>query len=183
MLLVLLGVSFFLRELVAFPLPGGRTLIAEVYWPGLSIVPVAMLGYLFQGWYYHFSAGAYIKKQTRYFIHATLVGSVVALGLNTLLVPRFGMLGAAWATAAAYGAMTLTLLFVVQRFYRVPYAWGRVAVMVVLAGGLFGAWQALPTLQVWWAEGLLLAVFGGGLLLFRLVPAHSLIALWPARTR
>jgi O-antigen/teichoic acid export membrane protein len=183
MLLVLLGISFFLRELVAFPLPGGRMLIAEVYWPGLSIVPVAMLGYLFQGWYYHVSAGAYIKKQTRYFIHATLVGSVVALGLNTLLVPRFGMLGAAWATAAAYGAMTLTLLFVVQRFYHVPYAWGRVAVMVVLAGGLFGAWQALPTLQVWWAEGLLLAAFGGGLLLFRLVSAHSLVALWPARTR
>lgn len=170
MLFVLLGVSFFLHELVALPLPGGRVLIAEAYWPGLVIVPVAMLGYLFQGWYYHFSAGAYIENKTRFFIHATLAGSVVALVLNVLLVPRFGLLGAAWATTAAYFVMAATLLFLVQAFYRVPYAWGRVAVMGLMAAGLFGAWQSVPALHVWWTEVLLLMAFVLGLLLFRIVP-------------
>ncbi|MFT5143812.1 MAG: O-antigen/teichoic acid export membrane protein [Rhodothermales bacterium] len=156
---VVLGVSFFAAELVAIPLPGGRTLIEPTYWVGLSILPPALLGYAFQGWYYHFSAGAYIQKKTVYFVQSTLAGSVVALAVNFLAVPRFGMLGAAWATAAAYATMAVCLLVLIQRHYPVPYAWGRVLTLVGLACLALFAWTSNAGLRVWWWELLMLTVY------------------------
>ncbi|MEM1126302.1 MAG: polysaccharide biosynthesis C-terminal domain-containing protein [Bacteroidota bacterium] len=162
-LLVWLGVSFFAQELVALPLPGGRRLIAEAYWPGLVIVPVALLAYVFQGWYYTFAAGAYLEEKTKYFVHCTLVGSVVAVTVNALLVPHYGMVAAAWATTLAYATMAVMLWAIVRRFYPVPYEWPRVLGAFVLAALLMGAWTALSALQVWWIEGGLLLGFVGAL--------------------
>ena len=85
---VVLAVSFFAYELVSIPLPGGRHLIPPAYWLGLQIVPMALVGYVFQGWYYNFSVGIYLEKRTKYFIHATLVGGSVSLILTALLVPK-----------------------------------------------------------------------------------------------
>lgn len=164
-LIVFLGVSFLAEELVAIPLPGGRTIIERSYWLGLPVVPIALTAYFFQGWYYLFSAGAYIEKKTIHFVWATLAGGTVALVLNALLVSRFGMMGAAWATAAAYAVMALVLGAAVQRFYYVPYEWKRVIGLIALSGVLFTAWWVLPGLQAWVWEIVLILVFGAGAML------------------
>ena len=167
LLTAFLGISFFADELVRLPLPGGRTLIAESYWLGLFIIPMALAGYVFQGWYYHFSAGAYIRGLSKYFLHATLAGSAVALVLNATLVPTHGMWAAAMATSAAYAVMALTLLMLIRGPYPVPYSWPRVLVAVVLAAGLFMAWEFIPMLQVWYLEAVMVGAFslvGAGIL-------------------
>jgi O-antigen/teichoic acid export membrane protein len=157
---LVLAVSFFAAELVAIPLPGGRTLIDSSYWAGLVIIPPALLGYAFQGWYYHFSAGAYIKKKTSFFVQCTLAGSVVALVVNYWAVPEFGMLGAAWATASAYATMALALLFLIRPHYAVPYPWAKSLGLVALACVLLVLWGRTPALQVWWAELAGLGIYG-----------------------
>ena len=159
LLTAFLGISFFADELVALPLPGGRTLIAETYWMGLFIIPIALIGYVFQGWYYHFSAGAFIRGMSKYFLHATLAGSAVALLLNATLVPANGMWAAALATSAAYAVMAVTLLVLIRRHYPVPYAWPRVAAAVGLASVLFAAWLFVPMMQHWLIEFVLVGVF------------------------
>jgi len=142
LLFVYLAVSFFANDLVAIPLPGGRHLIAEQYWLGLSVIPIALLGYVFQGWYYHFAAGAYINKKTRYFIACTMVGSFLALILNIFLVPRYGMAAAAWATTLSYAIMAIMLFFIVRRFYAVPYAWVEVITLIASAAVVFYVWKS-----------------------------------------
>lgn len=169
-LFVFLAVSFFAQELVALPLPGGRHLVAPSYWLGLSIVPLALLGYLFQGWYYNFAAAAYIEKKTKYLAYCALVGSAVALVLNVLLVPRYGMFAAVGVIVLAYATMAFMLYLIVQRFYTVPYAWGQVLGLGVLAAALFFVWHRLPILQAWWVEGLLLVTYLGGLFALRIIP-------------
>jgi len=156
---VFLAVSFFSYELVSIPLPGGHFLIPPAYWLGLHIVPVALLAYVFQGWYYNFSVGIYLNKQTKYLIHATLVGGAVSLVLTALLVPKIGMMGAAIATALSFGSMSAALLFYSQREYHIPYDWGSVGVVSAAAGVAFSAWWLIPSLQIWWAEALLLLAF------------------------
>ena len=158
---VFLAVSFLANDLVAFPLPGGRVLINPAYWIGLPIIPIALVGFIFQGWYYAFSAGAYIQKKTKYFVVCTLVGSAVALTANWLFVPQFGMAAAAWATSSSYAVMAIMLLSIVQRFYRIPYEWGRVGMMSLSAGGIFAAWFMIPALQVIGFEVLLVTAFVG----------------------
>lgn len=156
---VFLAVSFLANDLVAVPLPGGRHLIAPAYWMGLTIIPVALLGYFFQGWYYHFSSGAYIRDKTRYFLHATLAGSAVALLVNALFVPTYGMMAAAFATTAAYATMAMVLLVLVRRHYQVAYGWMRTAALVVSAGALFAVWEMVPAADGILPEVVLLAVF------------------------
>jgi Na+-driven multidrug efflux pump len=40
----------------------------------------------------------------------TLLGFVVNISLNFILIPRFGVVGAAWATAAAYFVSVFSLI-------------------------------------------------------------------------
>jgi O-antigen/teichoic acid export membrane protein len=159
LLFAFLGISFFVEELVRFPLPGGRTLIGSSYWMGLMIIPIALSGYFFQGWYYHFSAGAYLRDKSKYFLHATLAGSVVALSLNIVFVPSGGMIAAAWATSAAYAVMALTLYFLIRPLYAIPYDWPRIVSVCVLALVYFFGWNSVESMQVWWIELALLATF------------------------
>lgn len=154
-----LGITFFAHELVSLPLPGGRNLVRASYWPGLVVVPILVLGYVFQGMYYNFSAGAYIVNKTRYFAICAVLGAIVALAVNAYLVPRYGMFGAAWATTAAYLTMALSLQLFVRRVYPVPYDWPRIGALFLVAGGLYIAWSKYAQLQVWYLEALLLVAF------------------------
>ena len=44
------------------------------------------------------------------------LGAVINVGLNLLLIPRIGVLGAAWSTLAAYGVMVVFLYLHTRRF-------------------------------------------------------------------
>ena len=176
-LFVLLAVTFFVDVLVAIPNPLGGTLIPEVYWFALYLVPIAMVGYFFQGLYFNFTAGAYIEKKTSYFIVCTFAGAVVSLSVNIFLIPVYGMLAAAWATAVAYAVMALTLGIIVRRFYPVPYDWGAVIKAGGLALALYIAWWRLDWSTHWVAEGMLLVGYLVGLIVLRVVPWHSLLRL------
>jgi O-antigen/teichoic acid export membrane protein len=160
---VVVAVSFFARELVGIPIGGGRTLIPEEYWLGLTVVPPVLLAYLFQGWYYNFSAGIYIEKKTKYFIHCTVVGAVVSTLVTWLLVPRLGMAGAAIAVLVAFVAMALMLLVYARRWYPIAYNWRAIVAVAALAGAVFGVWNRVPYMQVWWIEMVLLVILALGL--------------------
>ena len=174
---VFLAISFFAQELAAFPVSETGTLIPEQFWMGLYLVPIALLAYLFQGWYYNFTAGAYIEKQTKYFVTCTFAGAMVSLAINIFLVPRFGMTAAAWATTCAYGVMAGTLFFLVRRFYPVPYDWKSVGLTLLLAGAAFTAWYKLPGMQVWWKEGGLLVGYLVGLVILKVIPGFRVWGL------
>jgi len=152
-------------------------LINPRYWTGLFIVPVALLGYVFQGWYYVFSVGAYLRHRTALFIPATLAGAAVALLFNALLVPRVGMLGAAWATTLAYATMALVLWGLTRPHYAVPYRWRQVLALGAWSAVLFGAWHMWPALQRPLFELLLLVGWAAALPALRVVTPAELRAL------
>ncbi len=180
-LFIWLGVSFWADDLVSIPLPRVGYLIEPSYWPGLFIVPLILLAYLFQGWYYNFSAGLYIKKQTRYFVHNTLAGGLVTLVLNMWLVPSYGMLAAAWATLLAYATMAMGLFITARRFYPIAYEWRNIGLMGAWAGMLFFLWKQTTFLQTFWVEGLLLITFLAGLFLLRVLP-YEVLLRWYSRS-
>jgi O-antigen/teichoic acid export membrane protein len=131
--------TFFLRDLVTLDL-FGRHIIAPAYWGGLDIIPVVLLGYVFLGVATNMSAGLYIEKRTALVPVGTFAGAAVNVVANFLLIPRLGMMGAAWATLLAYAAMALTVYVLVERVYPVQYEFGRIgkialatAVVLVLA--------------------------------------------------
>ncbi len=125
--LVFLAMTFFVDRLVAIPLPGGRPLIHPAYWGGLAVVPVVTLGYLFNGFYVNFLAPVTLAKRSELVAYATAAGAAVNVAANFALIPRLGMMGAAWATLAAYAAMAGALYFFGRRVRPIDYEWGRLA--------------------------------------------------------
>jgi O-antigen/teichoic acid export membrane protein len=69
--------------------------------------------------------------------------AAVNIVLNVILVPPYGMMGAAIATVAAYVALFLGMAANAQRVYPTPYQWRRVATLTGVAVGLTVLGKAL----------------------------------------
>lgn len=117
-----LFVGLFLDQLVAIRIPFlDAYLINPNYWMGLSIVPVLLLAYWFQGWYVNFSAGIFISEMTKKLAQITLTGALVTIISNFALMPFFGMMGSAVATVCSYLVMAMLIFRYSIRYFPVPY--------------------------------------------------------------
>jgi O-antigen/teichoic acid export membrane protein len=128
----------------------GRDLLALVAGPdyaaGGSVVAWTAVGVLLQGVYLLTSIGLNITRNTRYYPVATIAGAACNVGLNFLWIPRFGIVGAAWANAAAYAVQTGIAWSFSRRFYPIPYERGRLArVAAAAAIGYAAAWLVPET--------------------------------------
>jgi O-antigen/teichoic acid export membrane protein len=81
-------------------------------------------------------------RRTQFNWVVTGAAALVNVALNLILIPPYGMMGAAVATIAAYVTMFVGMTWWAQRIFPVPYQWRRVvtavavAVAVVLVGRL-----------------------------------------------
>jgi O-antigen/teichoic acid export membrane protein len=66
------------------------------------------------------------SKRTQFNWIVTGAAAAVNVALNLLLIPPYGMMGAAVATIAAYTTMFVGMVWWSQRIYPVPYQWRRV---------------------------------------------------------
>ncbi len=130
---VILLVSLYIDDIVKIRI-FHKFIINPAYWSGLGIVPIILLGYLFNGMYVNFMAGIYIEKKTSHLPYITGIGAAINVAMNLLLIPKFGMFGAAWATFFAYAAMAIAIYFVSHRFYPVQYELGRLLKIGVALG-------------------------------------------------
>jgi len=135
---IYLTFSFFAGDLATLPLPfTDGYLIDSKYWDGVTIVPIVMLAYVFYGVYVNFIVGIYLKKKSKYLLFVTGFSALANVGLNFLLIPKYGMAGAASATVIAYAIMSLTLIVVTRRFYPVNYEYKRLAHVVSIISIMF----------------------------------------------
>jgi O-antigen/teichoic acid export membrane protein len=109
------------------------------YLPAEDIIPLITLAFLFSGIYIILTAGVYVEGRSRALPIVVGCGAVVNICLNLILIPRIGLVGAAWSTLVAYGIMSLLLFLFTRRFYPVQYEYGRllkigVAALVVQVG-------------------------------------------------
>jgi O-antigen/teichoic acid export membrane protein len=139
-----LALSFFMEDIVAFPLGRGRTLIPQAYWAGLCVVPVALAANVLRGAYINFMAAVTISKRTGSLVWVTASGAAVFLAANFLLIPFWGMMGAAWAAVIAQGTMALSLYLAGQRVHPIPYEGRRVALLLAAAAASAAARAAGP---------------------------------------
>jgi O-antigen/teichoic acid export membrane protein len=122
----------------------GRHLIGERYWGGLGIVPVVLFGYVFLGAATNLGAGIYITKKTQWLPVVTFAGAAVNIIVNLLLIPVWGMAGAAWATFAAYAAQAAATYLVVRKIYPVRYETGRIVKITLAVGVILGLYYGIP---------------------------------------
>lgn len=102
------------------------------------VVPVVMAGLFFQLPYSLYSNIEFFRKRTAYISVGTALASVVNVGLNIWLLPRYGYIAAAWTTLIAYVCLfafhAIIVRVVMKEPLRLPFRWLVVcSVTVVLA--------------------------------------------------
>lgn len=80
------------------------------------------------------AGGISLMTRTGYLAVYSWMAAGINLALNLILIPPFGMVGAAWATAIAYLALTVAYLLTSLRLWPFSYEWRRALVLVVLTG-------------------------------------------------
>ncbi len=159
---VFLLLSFTIDDIVRLRV-FGITIFGPRYWDSTVIVPTIMLAYIFFAAYLNFVIGIYTEKKSEYLPLVTGIGAGVNIISNYLLIPRFGMMGSAYATVLGYASMATALYVVGQKLYPVRYEWRRVVHLSVAAGLVF--WLERPFHHVWpfWARVALVLVWPLGL--------------------
>jgi O-antigen/teichoic acid export membrane protein len=94
------------------------------------IIPVVLLAYAFWVISIVLDAGIYITRKTGYKPLLLAAGAVTNIGLNLLLIPRFGMMGAAYATAVGFIVFVIFTYVVSMRLYPVPYEYGKILICI-----------------------------------------------------
>lgn len=120
------------------------TLAADQYHDAYKVVALIGASYLLYAWTTVMDASFYITKRTGYKPLILLISGVVMFALYSWLIPKYGMMGAAWATLGGFIAFTCVTLFSAQRIYRIHYEWVRMAKLMTLAVLLYLAGSSIP---------------------------------------
>jgi len=160
MLYLVLGLSMLAPEMVTL-------MAAPAFHRAVEVVPLIAVSELCQGLYYVGTIGIMLMRRPLVRSVGLIVAALVNIGLNFVLIPRYGMLGAAWATLIAFLVEMTLLVSVALSYYPIPYQWRRMARVLLAAGGLYAASSFLPAASV-----LVTVIFKGALL------ASFPIVLW-----
>jgi O-antigen/teichoic acid export membrane protein len=110
-----------------------RWVAPAAYASGAAIIPVLLLGSLCSGLSHPLNVGIMIKDQTRWLPLLSWIAAIACLGFNYWWIPRYGMIGAAWATVAGYLVWSGGIAWLSVRIYHVPYSWREQGAVLLLA--------------------------------------------------
>jgi O-antigen/teichoic acid export membrane protein len=102
------------------------------------VIPVVALAYLLHGVFLLTSIGIGIEKRARYYPLVTGAAAATNVAANFALIPRLGMMGAAWATVLSYAVMALVGFAISRRLFPIPYELGRGLAAAAVAAALYG---------------------------------------------
>ncbi len=138
------------------------------YFSAWVVVQIVSLGVTVYAVHNFFIMGAFLRNKTSYLPVAYFVGAAVNIGLNVLLIPRFGYLAAAWVTVISYAAFSLSCYLLFRKIYPAPYEFGRMAILLVFAA-LTVLLDNAVVLSNPWVEGVKEAAFALAVPLFLLL--------------
>jgi O-antigen/teichoic acid export membrane protein len=110
-----------------------------------AVVPFVVWASICQALIHVPARGIYLMKRTGRLPLVFLGPALLNIGLNFLLIPPLGMMGAAWATLLAYPAMLGLTLWLAQKVYPIPYDYVRMAKPLLLVFVLSLLKEAVPS--------------------------------------
>jgi O-antigen/teichoic acid export membrane protein len=113
-----------------------RLLTTPIYYPGARVVPLLAFGATAFLGFNVMSIGIGRAKKTQFNWVVTGLAAVVTVVLNLILIPPYGMMGAAASTLVAYTVMFVGMTIRAQQVFPVPYQWRRIGLVVGAAVGL-----------------------------------------------
>src|SRR5215210_5493784 len=117
-----------------------RLLTQPEFYEGERVVAPLAFGGMAYAAYIVMAIGVGRAKRTQFNWVITGFAAVVNVALNLILIPPYGIMGAAVATVASYVVMFLGMTWYAQRVFATPYQWRRVLTAVAAALALLLAY-------------------------------------------
>ena len=108
-------------DILKYFIHGGTPSQQLLYWSGLKVVPVLLLGYVSLGIYMNLSIWYKLSDQTKYGLYISGIGAILTLVLNILFIPKYSYVASAWISLTAYASMMILSYILGQRNYPIPY--------------------------------------------------------------
>jgi O-antigen/teichoic acid export membrane protein len=120
-----------------------RVLTGPAFYEGARVVPLLVFGGSAFIAFNVVSIGIGRARRTQFNWVVTGVAAAVNVGLCLVLIPPYGMMGAAAATLVAYVVMFLGMTVRAQQVFPVAYQWRRISLIVAASVGLTVLGKAL----------------------------------------
>ena len=104
-----------------------------LYHEGLKIIPIVLLANICLGVYYNLSVWYKVTNKTIYAAIISSFGSFVTIGLNLMLIPKLGYMGAAWSTLFCYATMMIISFYLGQKHFKIKYHISSIATWFLIA--------------------------------------------------
>jgi O-antigen/teichoic acid export membrane protein len=174
-----LGIALFARDLL-------RVMATYAFVGAHQVVPLILLAQILHHWTAYNNLGLFLTKTTTKFAWGSAVGIPAVLGLNFLLIPRYGVWGAAIATILAYTLRFLVIQHLSQREYPIDYDWPRIVrlytilVLAFVVRAVLGDLGVVPSVLIGFALACL-ASWGVYTLVLNSREQHALVDLVRSR--
>lgn len=139
---VSLGISVFAQDLL-------RVMAAPEFHAAYPLIGIIVFSYVFSVWSNYCVFGILYSKRTIYRAYIDWIVFPVTIGLYYLLIPSFGIMGAAWATFFSLGFRFVLIHFCSRKFYDMELEWSKVLSSISLAVAVYlvSIFIELPLLQ------------------------------------
>ncbi len=105
---------------------------ADEYQQSIEVVPLVCLASLLYGMACLADAGILISKKTKYKPLIFSIAAFVAVVANYLLVPNYGIVGAAISSVLVFFSLLVVNTLFSNRFYRISYEYARLAKIIFI---------------------------------------------------
>ena len=139
-------------------------MVASGYRGAAQYVPLIMLAYLFNGYYYFVSAPLFYYKKTKLIPLITISSAILNIVLNLWWIPSAGALGSAWATLVAFVFAVGLAYFLSRPLQKIDYPIVRFMAinLLLLLAACFATYPpVMPVLWQFLLKLALLALFAG----------------------
>ncbi len=159
---IFLVLSVFISDVAQIRLLGRGHLIGKAYWGGLNIVPVILFAYLLYGIYINMMVGIYVEKKTKYLPLITGAAAVINIGFNLLLIPKYGLMGAAVTTLLSYATMLIGIYMVTNKYYPIKYEYRNIFLIFLSLFVVYAAYLIslnIVALNHWYIKLIFIVIF------------------------
>jgi len=151
-------------------------MLHDTYRAATPLVPLLAFGLALQSLAWSPMTSVNVSKRTRIYPLVTAIGAAVSVAANLLLIPPFGMRGAAYALIISQLLATAATVNFAQRAYHIPYEalrLGKVVAVGALTYGLTAAATVSSPSATLALRAFALAVFPVGLAVVRFFQPHE----------
>lgn len=125
-ILLILGISMFAIDIL-------KVFTQPDFYSAKAVVPFLCTSVFFSSAYFIVSIGINLTKKLQHTIWITMLAAGINVGLNFILTPAFGSVGAAFSIMAANFLIFILTYIVSQKYYHVDYKHKNILVLMIPA--------------------------------------------------